>query len=160
LISSLDVLFGENRLTCCYAPNEWQTNLLAQRIFESNAARHARQKLDYALALERTQMLLGRIDRAKLQRLGYFRTRGRHARFVHSLLNQQQNLPLPRSEIAHDRLPVYKISLTLYTARPRDESSERYPPQKVQSQSLRFECCTSKVHSHCLQMTTYTTEGV
>src|SRR5688572_15341811 len=105
-------------------------------------------------------MFLGRVDRAKLQRLGDFRTRGRHARFVHSLLNQQQNLPLPRSEIAHGRDPVYKISMTLYTARLRDESSEGYSLQKVQPRSFRVACCTSKVHSHCLQMTTYTTEGV
>src|SRR5262245_9769308 len=53
LISSLDMLFGENRLTCRNASDERQTNLLAQRIFESNAARHTRQKLDDSFALER-----------------------------------------------------------------------------------------------------------
>src|SRR5688572_6105084 len=124
LITSLDVFLGENRLTRCDASNERQADLLAQRIFESNAARHTGQKLDDAFALERAQMLLGRVDGAKFQRLGNFGTRRRHARFVHSLLNQKQNLPLPRSEIAHGLRPVYKISMTLYTARRLDESSE------------------------------------
>src|SRR5690606_2476569 len=120
LIARLDVLLGEDRRAGRDAPDERQTELLAQRILQTDAPRRAGQELDRPLALERAQMLLGRIDRPELQPLSDLGPGRRHAGRVDRLLDQIQNLPLARGEIAHrsgPRSELYdRLDLILYTA--------------------------------------------
>src|SRR5690606_172011 len=105
LIARLDMLLGKNRRARRDAADERQAELLAQRILQTNAARRAGQQLDRTFALERAQMLLGRIDRPELQPLSNLCPGRRHTGAVNRLLDQIQNLSLTRSEIAHRTEP-------------------------------------------------------
>src|SRR5262245_54789616 len=67
LIASFDVLFRQNRLTRGYFYDQRQSQLLTQRVFEPNTARGTRQELDDSFSFERTQMILGRVRRTKLE---------------------------------------------------------------------------------------------
>src|SRR5262249_44607323 len=93
---------------------------------------------------------------SKLERVRDFGTRRRHAGIVHNLLNEHQNLSLPRGEIAHFPVPVYKTSLlVLYTADLMSGSSGVRAKRKVfvsiASATLRIPhpnyLCTLKVVS-------------
>src|SRR5690606_21302665 len=102
LIASLDMLLGEDRRARRDPADERQAEMLTQRILEPDASRRARQQLDRSLALERAQMLLGRIDRLELQALRDLRARRRHAGRMDRFLYQMKDLPLTRCEIPHD----------------------------------------------------------
>jgi hypothetical protein len=72
LVARLDMLLGQDRRPGRDPPDERQAELVAQRILEPDAARGAREELDGPLALERAQVILGRIDRAETELPGNF----------------------------------------------------------------------------------------
>jgi hypothetical protein len=64
------------------------------RVAHADAARGARGDVDGALFLERAQVLLGRVDRAKTHALGDLGARRRIARHLGELADQLQDLGL------------------------------------------------------------------
>ena len=96
-----DMFLRQNGAASRHAPDERQTQLLAERIAQPDAARSARDQLDAALALKSAQVLFRRVRRAEPQLPRNFCARGWHAGFNHGLAYEVQDLRLAWCEIRH-----------------------------------------------------------
>src|SRR5581483_8720243 len=106
LIAPLHVLLGEHRAARGDTADHRQLEQAAEaralaRVAHADAARGARGDLDRPLFLERTQVLLGGIDRAKAHALGDFRARRGVARDLGQLAHEAQDFALAFGERVH-----------------------------------------------------------
>ena len=99
-VTSLDMLAGEDRRPGCHPPHQRQT--VARPTAHTDPARSAGQHLDRPLALERTQMILGRIGRTKTECPADIGTSRGHALGIDELLDEFQDFALATGQGKHD----------------------------------------------------------
>ena len=106
LVMAGEIFFRQNWCPRRHAPDHRQLEqargaAAAAAIAHADAARGARGDLDRALLLERAQVLLGGVDRAKAHPLGDFGARRRVARDLGQLAHEAQDFALPVGESVH-----------------------------------------------------------
>ena len=92
-----DVLHGEDRIASGDAPDDGQAGVAHQ----ADAPGGAGDDLDVALPAQRLQVLLGRVRRLEVQRLGDVRAGGRIARLRDVVLDDAEHLGLATGEFVH-----------------------------------------------------------